>query len=190
MVGMGDGFAYGSGQLNATKVLDPGLIYETQHQDYIDYMCKQGYNTEKLRSHVGSNEINCSGIKLDKNTDLNYPSMSAEVELNTKFSKVFYRTVTNVGNPKSTYLGKIKFRGKKNFKAKITVKPRWLNFSKLGQTKTFTVTVTGLSEPNSKEKFMLGNTWLTWTEIRGSRQVRSPIVIYSIAKGTNACREF
>uniref|UniRef100_A0A1J3CU78 Cucumisin n=1 Tax=Noccaea caerulescens TaxID=107243 RepID=A0A1J3CU78_NOCCA len=195
MLGLGNDFAYGSGQLNATKVLDPGLIYETKHQDYIDYMCKQGYNTEELRSHVGSHTIDCSGTKIDQNADLNYPTMAARVKLNTEFSKVFYRTVTNVGDRNSTYLGEIKFRGEKSLGANITVNPKRLHFSELGETKTFTVNVTGKAEPNSKyskESFMIGNTWLTWTEINGSRQVRSPIVIYSINidKESRACRKF
>ncbi|CAA7057868.1 unnamed protein product [Microthlaspi erraticum] len=192
MLGLGNDFAYGSGQLNATKVLDPGLIYETKHQDYIDYICKQGYNTEKLRSHVGNHKINCSGTKIDQNADLNYPTMSARVKLNAEFSKVFYRTVTNVGDRNSTYLGEIKFRGEKSLWANITVNPKRLHFSELGETKTFTVNVTGKAEPNSKyskDSFMIGNTWLTWTEMNGSRQVRSPIVIYSIIidKESRAC---
>lgn len=194
MIGTGSEFAYGSGRLDATKVLDPGLIYETQQQDYIDYMCKQGYNTEKLRSHVGIHEINCSETKIDnKNADLNYPTMSAQVKLNTTFSEVFYRTVTNVGDRNSTYLGEIKSQDETKFKGNITVEPKRLHFSELGETKTFTVNVTGISEPNSKysnETFMVANTWLTWTEMDGSRQVRSPIVIYSIVKKSEACRKF
>ncbi|CAH8363044.1 unnamed protein product [Eruca vesicaria subsp. sativa] len=188
----GNEFECGSGRLNATNVLDPGLIYETRHLDYIDYMCKQGYKTQMLRSHVGSDKISCSGTKTDLNADLNYPTMTAQVEINTKFTKVFYRTVTNVGAPDSTYLGEIKFQYEKNFDAEITVEPKRLHFDKLGDTKTFTVTVTGESKPNInyKNSFMTENTWLTWTEMDGSRQVRSPIVIYSITKSYPACRKF
>lgn len=188
----GNEFEYGSGRLNATKVLDPGLIYETGHQDYIDYMCKQGYNTQMLRSHVGSHDIDCSGTKIDLNADLNYPTMTARVDINTKFTKVFYRTVTNVGDPNSTYLGEIKFQVEKYFEAEITVEPKQLHFDESGNTKTFTVNVTGESKLNMnfKNSFMTNNTWLTWTEMDGSRQVRSPIVIYSITNSTHACRKF
>ncbi|KAJ4906746.1 Subtilisin-like serine endopeptidase family protein [Raphanus sativus] len=145
-----------------------------------------------LRSHVGSHEIDCSGTKLDLSADLNYPTRTARVDINTKFTKVFYRTVTNVGAPNSTYLGEIKFQDEKNFEAEITVEPKRLHFDKLGDTRIFTVNVTGESKPNMyyKKSFMTYNTWLTWTEMDGSRQVRSPIVIYSITKSSHACRKF
>ncbi|CAA0375779.1 unnamed protein product [Arabidopsis thaliana] len=182
-------FAYGSGHLNATKVRDPGLVYETHYQDYIDYLCKLGYNTEKLRSHVGSDKIDCSKTEIDHDADLNYPTMTARVPLplDTPFKKVFHRTVTNVNDGEFTYLGEINYRGDKDFD-EIIVDPPQLKFSELGETKTFTVTVTGISKRNwnKNRAFMTRNTWLTWTEKDGSRQVRSPIVIYSI-KGPKAC---
>lgn len=194
MTDAGNELAYGSGHLNATKVLEPGLIYEIHHHDYIDYMCKKGYNTERLRSNVGSNQIDCSGTEKDPKAELNYPTMTARVEkLNTPFEIVFHRNVTSVDDRKAIYVREIKYGGIKNFDATITVDPTQLEFSKLGDTKTFTVTVTGISKPNLKKpknSFMIGNTWLTWTEIDGSRQVRSPIVIYSIAKESKDCRKF
>lgn len=187
MTDEGNEFAYGSGHLNATKVLYPGLVYETHYQDYIDYMCKLGYNTEKLRSHVGSDEIDCSKTEKDNDAYLNYPTMTARVPLDKQFKKVFHRTVTHVDDRDATYLGEIKHPEEKDFD-EIILDPPQLQFSELGETKTFTVTVTGISKPNwmSKEAFMTRNTSLTWTEKDGSRQVRSPIVIYSF-EGPKAC---
>ncbi|XP_019101961.1 PREDICTED: subtilisin-like protease SBT4.1 [Camelina sativa] len=188
MTDEGNEFAYGSGHLNAAKVLDPGLVYETHYQDYIDYMCKQGYNTEKLRSDAGSDKIDCSKTEIDPKADLNYPTMTARVPLDAPFEKIFRRTVTNVYDGESTYRGEINYpRGDKAFND-IIVDPPQLQFSELGQNKTFTVTVTGTSKPNWKagKAFMTRNTWLTWTEIDGSRKVRSPIVIYS-DEGPEAC---
>ncbi|XP_010508956.1 PREDICTED: subtilisin-like protease SBT4.1 isoform X1 [Camelina sativa] len=187
MMDEGNEFAYGSGHLNATKVLDPGLVYETHYQDYIDYMCKQGYNTEKLRSDAGSEKIDCSKTEIDPKADLNYPTMTARVPLDAPFEEIFRRTVTNVYDGESTYRGEINYRGDKDFD-NIIVDPPQLQFSELGQTKTFTVTVTGTSKPNweAGKAFMTRNTWLTWTEIDGSRKVRSPIVIYSV-KEPEAC---
>ncbi|EOA26624.1 hypothetical protein CARUB_v10022688mg [Capsella rubella] len=187
MTDEGNEFAYGSGHLNATKVLDPGLVYETHYQDYIDYMCKKGYDTEKLRSHAGSDEIDCSKTEKDPKADLNYPTMTAQVPLDSPFKEIFRRTVTNVYDGDSTYRAEIKNRDEKDFD-NIIVDPPELKFSEVGETKTFTVTVTGTSKPNwmSGKAFMTRNTWLTWTEIDGSRKVRSPIVIYSV-KGPKAC---
>lgn len=120
--------------------------------------------------------------KIDHNADLNYPTMTARVNHNTKFTKKFNRNVTNVDYRKSTYLPvpEIKYRGEKNLL--VTVVPKQLYFNKLGETTSFTVTVEGESQANSEESFWKGNALLTWTAIDGSRHVRSPIAIYSIAK--------
>ncbi|KAL0324369.1 UNVERIFIED_CONTAM: Cucumisin [Sesamum calycinum] len=44
-------FAYGSGQINPVAARDPGLVFDASEADYINFLCKQGYNTTTQASH-------------------------------------------------------------------------------------------------------------------------------------------
>ncbi|KAF8380351.1 hypothetical protein HHK36_027836 [Tetracentron sinense] len=46
-------FAYGSGHINPLKAVTPGLVFDASEADYIDFLCKQGYNTSTLRLVTG-----------------------------------------------------------------------------------------------------------------------------------------
>lgn len=177
----GNEFRYGAGNLNATNVLNPGLVYDSQPDDYKDFLCMQGYNIERLKSHFGNKTIDCS--KKNRTTDqlgdyINYPTMSTNVKINTPFKLVFYRTVTNVGCVSCIY--NVEKNVSKGFK--VIVEPETLRFSYLNEKKQFTVTVIGRSTPMSEtsENFLMPETWITWSD--GKHFVRSPIVVYSIHK--------
>ncbi|KAL0385714.1 UNVERIFIED_CONTAM: Subtilisin-like protease SBT4.3 [Sesamum radiatum] len=45
-------FSYGTGHIDPVKAVDPGLVYETFTEDYINLLCSLGYNTATLRSQV------------------------------------------------------------------------------------------------------------------------------------------
>ncbi|RVW26973.1 Cucumisin [Vitis vinifera] len=72
-------FAYGSGHINPVKAVDPGLIYNTSKPDYINFLCKQGYNTSTLRLITGDDSV-CNSTKPGRAWDLNYPSFSLAIE--------------------------------------------------------------------------------------------------------------
>ncbi|CAI0540248.1 unnamed protein product [Linum tenue] len=73
-------FAYGSGQLNPMKAINPGLVYETSAQDDVNLLCNLGYDTDRLRTVTGDKNSSClaradpSAIK-----DFNYPSITSVV---------------------------------------------------------------------------------------------------------------
>jgi hypothetical protein len=46
--------AYGSGQINPVKSIDPGLVYDANVNSYIDMLCSAGYDTARLRMGNGS----------------------------------------------------------------------------------------------------------------------------------------
>jgi hypothetical protein len=96
--------------------------------------------------------------------DLNYPSITLpNLGLN---SVTVTRTVTNVGPP-STYTAKAQLPG-----YKIVVVPSSLKFKKIGEKKTFKVTVQATSvTPQGKYEF--GE--LRWSN--GKHIVRSPITL-------------
>ncbi|KAB1217162.1 Cucumisin [Morella rubra] len=53
-------FAYGSGHLNPVQEAHPGLVYDASEADYFDFLCKQGYNSTRLRLITGDNSSFCT----------------------------------------------------------------------------------------------------------------------------------
>ncbi|KAL5554861.1 hypothetical protein UlMin_037097 [Ulmus minor] len=163
-------FAYGSGHINPDKALNPGLVYDACAADYINFLCKQGYNATTLSYITGDNSSSCSGVTPGRGWDLNYPSFSVPVEDGQKINAVFTRTVTNVGSANSTYSLIIYTRSS----ISITVEPASLSFSAVGEKKNFTVTVTG--GPITQQQIESGA--IMWTD-DAQHVVRSPLVIFN-----------
>ncbi|XP_021894462.1 subtilisin-like protease SBT4.6 [Carica papaya] len=96
--------AYGSGHINPLQSADPGLVYETREQDYIQMLCDLGYGS-RLGQIAGGNSTcpeNKSFVR-----DLNYPSMASRIiKPEEPFTITFHRTVTNVGHGSSVYKSK------------------------------------------------------------------------------------
>ncbi|TYH00449.1 hypothetical protein ES288_A10G277600v1 [Gossypium darwinii] len=133
-------FAYGSGLINPSSAIDPGLVYDTGEIDYIKYLCGQGYSSKQLRLVTGDNRTGCTKATNGSALDLNYPTFALVVSLSgddTYFSRDFHRTVTNVGSPVSTYNAIINAPKELDIK----VKPNVLSFKSIGEKKSFVVTV-------------------------------------------------
>ncbi|XAR55023.1 Cucumisin [Bertholletia excelsa] len=162
-------FAYGSGHIYPSQAIDPGLVYDASEADYIDFLCKQGYDTSTLRLVTGNNST-CNSTVPGRGWDLNYPSFSLYVEDGEEINGVFTRTVTNVGNASSTYTVTTFFAA---YGIDVTVDPSTLSFSTVGEKKSFTVKVTG---PAISEQPIMSGT-ITWED--GSHVVRSPIVVHN-----------
>jgi hypothetical protein len=96
--------------------------------------------------------------------DLNYPSITLP-NLGLNVVNVT-RTVTNVGPP-STYFVKAQLPG-----YKIIVVPNSLNFKKIGEKKTFQVSVQA-TNVTPRRKYQFGE--LKWSN--GKHIVRSPITV-------------
>ncbi|MCH99496.1 xylem serine proteinase 1-like, partial [Trifolium medium] len=43
-------FAFGAGQVNPTKALNPGLIYDMDELGYVQFLCHEGYNGVFMRT--------------------------------------------------------------------------------------------------------------------------------------------
>jgi hypothetical protein len=163
-------FAFGAGQVNPTRALNPGLIYDMDELGYVQFLCHEGYNGTTLSILIGS-PINCTSLVPGFGHDaINYPSMQLSVKNNTESTiGVFSRTVTNVGPASTVYNATIKSpKG-----VEITVKPTSLIFSHTMQKKSFKVVVKAKSMINMK--ILSGS--LIWRS--PCYIVRSPIVIYS-----------
>ncbi|XP_011081160.1 cucumisin-like [Sesamum indicum] len=165
-------FAYGSGQINPTAARDPGLVFDASETDYINFLCKQGYNTSTLRLVTGDNST-CASTTPGRAWDLNYPSFSLYVEDGQPITGTFTRTVTNVGAANSTYKASLYMPAL----ISVTVEPSVLTFSAIGETQTFTVNVTGPAI--SQHPITSGA--ITWTD--GTHVVRTPLVVYNYIPG-------
>lgn len=159
-------FAYGSGHINPVKAVTPGLVYDAGEADYVKFLCGIGYSNKSLRLVTGDNSSSCTETTNGTVWDLNYPSFALSTTSNTSVTRVFHRTVTNVGSPVSTY----RAMWSAPSALKILVEPSVLTFNSLGQNQSFVVTV----EATINQTIVSGS--LVWDD--GLYQVRSPIVAF------------
>ncbi|XP_028787261.1 cucumisin-like [Neltuma alba] len=162
-------FAYGAGQINPVKALNPGLVYDAKEIDYVKFLCRQShYDDKKLRSITWNHRSSCAEFDKEKHGgDLNLPSFALQVNVSLVFPRSFHRTVTNVGFSTSKYEAKIIAPPSLT----IQVKPKVLHFTSLGQKKSYKLTVEGIANVD------ILSASLIWDD--GTFQVRSPIVVYS-----------
>ncbi|KAI3701128.1 hypothetical protein L2E82_45773 [Cichorium intybus] len=166
-------FAYGVGQLNPRRAINPGLIYDMDTMSYIQFLCHEGYDGSSIASLINSkSKINCASMipPLVSEDAINYPSMQLTLK-NKKgvTTGVFRRIVTNVGHAMCTYNATIKAPKGVN----ITVEPTSLFFTHMLQRRSFKVTVS--VQLNSSKKVLVSGS-LIWRSC--CHVVRSPIVVY------------
>ncbi|KAJ7962276.1 Subtilisin-like protease SBT4.14 [Quillaja saponaria] len=164
-------FAYGAGQVNPTRAVSPGLVYDMDDLSYIQFLCHEGYKGSSLSPLVGSKSVNCSSLLPGLGYDaINYPTMQLSLTKNKNLTAgVFRRRVTNVGPSQSIYNATIKApKG-----VEITVKPTSLIFSHVLQKRSFKVVV----KAKSMASRQMVSGYLVWRS--SSHILRSPIVIYS-----------
>ncbi|KAH6756266.1 hypothetical protein C2S53_003686 [Perilla frutescens var. hirtella] len=157
-----DNFDYGGGLVNPNAARNPGLVYDIETQDYINYLCAMGYAQTDINQLAGTKK-SCpkSGLSV---LDLNLPSITVS---NLKGSVTVTRTVTNVGNPNSNYEAVVVAP----FGTTVKVNPSRLVFNAHVKKLSFTVTITGLHKTNTEYYF--GS--LIWTD--KVHQVRIPLSI-------------
>ncbi|KAK2650466.1 hypothetical protein Ddye_017955 [Dipteronia dyeriana] len=130
-------FAYGAGQVNPRRAVNPGLVYDMNDMNYIQFLCHEGYSGSSLAPLIGSKSVNCSSLIPGLGYDaLNYPTMQLALK-NEPTTAVFRRRVTNVGPPLSIYNATI--RSPKG--VEITVRPMTLSFTRSLKKRSFTVVV-------------------------------------------------
>ncbi|XXG52858.1 hypothetical protein AAC387_Pa03g1065 [Persea americana] len=160
-------FAYGAGQIDPLKAVDPGLVYDTQADDYIQLLCIDGYSEKEIKL-ISGKKVACGNTSRTAR-DFNYPSMQLLVKANKSFSNNFTRLITNVGSPTSTY----KVTVSEDPRLQVTVNPNVISFKSLNEKHSFTVTVAGKGLPVNS----VLSTSLVWSD--GIHSVRSPIVLYT-----------
>ncbi|KAM1650842.1 hypothetical protein FF1_003478 [Malus domestica] len=159
----------GAGHLNLGRAMDPGLIYDITNDDYVRFLCGVGYGPRVIQV-ITRVQPNCP-VKKPAPENLNYPSIGAVFSRAGKSSKMFIRSVTNVGQPNAVYRSRIEApKG-----VTVSVKPSRLVFSGAVKKRSFVVTVAV-----DRRNVVFGESGaafgsLYWSD--GKHVVRSPIVV-------------
>ncbi|KAI5433688.1 subtilisin-like protease Glyma18g48580 [Lathyrus oleraceus] len=155
-------FEYGSGHIQPNLATDPGLVYDLNTTDYLNFICASTHSQNLLKFF---NETSFTCPEYYNIENLNYPSITV---YNRGLNTInITRTVTNVGSP-STYVAQAQHPEE----FKVYVQPNSLTFTKIGEKKTFHVILEVASVPPSGFP-VFGS--LRWTN--GNHIVTSPIVI-------------
>ncbi|XP_058772823.1 subtilisin-like protease SBT5.4 [Vicia villosa] len=151
-------FSYGSGHIRPNRAMDPGLVYDLSTNDYLNFLCYLGYN-QTLINKFSDTHYRCEDINI---MDFNLPTITIP-KLNG--SVTLSRKVKNVG-PAGTYTAKARATAG----VSISVNPKKLEFYKIGEEKSFQLT---LEVTRAGLATVFGG--LTWSD--GKHYVRSPIVV-------------
>ncbi|PSL03557.1 outer membrane protein assembly factor BamB [Haloactinopolyspora alba] len=151
-------FSQGAGHVEPTTAADPGLVYDSDSDDWLAFLC--GATSGVVQSVC--DDLEEAGHSLEP-TDLNVPSIGIGL-LNG--SGTVTRQVTNVSGETSTYTASVD--GLDGFD--VAVEPSTLTLDP-GETAEFTVTFTHVDA----ELLAYRGGQLTWTD--GTQDVRSPIVL-------------
>lgn len=152
------------------KAVDPGLVFDANESDYIDFLCKHGYNTSTIKLVSGDSSA-CKNSTTATVSDLNYPSFSLAIDDGKQIAGTFTRTVTNVGSKATTYYASYKVPKP----LRIEVTPAVLHFDAVGQKKKFTVNVSG--PKITQESIFSGS--ITWKS-DDNHVVRTPLVAFTV----------
>uniref|UniRef100_A0A0A9C054 Uncharacterized protein n=1 Tax=Arundo donax TaxID=35708 RepID=A0A0A9C054_ARUDO len=156
-------FSIGAGHVNPSNVISPGLVYDTEQEQYILYLCGLGYTDSQVEIITHQKGACRDGRKITE-AELNYPSIAVRA---SDGKIVVNRTVTNVGDATSSYTVEMDIPKE----VEAVVSPTKLEFTKVKEQKTFTVS---LSWNATKTKHAEGS--FKW--VSGKNVVRSPIVIF------------
>ncbi|KAG4988880.1 hypothetical protein JHK82_031214 [Glycine max] len=153
-------FDYGSGHVNPVASLNPGLVYDFNSQDVLNFLCSNGASPAQLKNLTGV--ISQCQKPLTASSNFNYPSIGVS-SLNGSLS--VYRTVTYYGQGPTVYRASVENPSGVNVK----VTPAELKFVKTGEKITFRIDFFPFK--NSDGSFVFGA--LIWNN--GIQRVRSPI---------------
>ena len=143
-----DPFQGGAGHIDSTRVLDPGLVYNSGIKDWLGFLNGQGVDTGAPQAGtIAARDLNLPSIALG--------GLVGEVQVKRQLTAL----VPGMYQPEVNLPG-----------FNVQVEPKSLNFAKAGQTREATLTIRNVSAPVGK--FSTGS--LTW---KGPSTVSSPIAI-------------
>ncbi|CAJ2657243.1 unnamed protein product [Trifolium pratense] len=96
----------GVGEINPLKALNPGLVFETDVEDHIRFLCYYGYSNKDIRKMSKTN-VTCPRTSQSLISNINYPSISIQTLKRNQKVRIITRTVTNVGTLNATYVAQV-----------------------------------------------------------------------------------
>ncbi|WJX88856.1 hypothetical protein P8452_70897 [Trifolium repens] len=157
-------FDYGAGHVQPNRAVDPGLVYDLNVTDYMNFLCARGYNSSMLKLFYGKPYTCPKSFNLK---DFNYPAITI-LDFKVGQSINVTRTLTNVGSP-SKYTAHI--QAPPEFV--VSIEPKVLNFNQKGDKKEFRVTLSFSPKSKGKSDYVFGR--LIWTN--GMNNVGIPIAL-------------
>ncbi|VFQ87362.1 unnamed protein product [Cuscuta campestris] len=163
----------GSGRINPTRALDPGLVYDVSWDEFRRYLLGRPADMRFL-AEIGENT---NGEVIPSNA-LNLPSFSLAGKERT--SEIFRRTLTNVGpKPICSYRAQLhlKIEGNDSSCLQMNVKPKKLNFKSIGDKKKFELFI---SSEDGLPPGVVAYGRLIWIEEESDdpHHVLSPIIMW------------
>ncbi|XP_047313059.1 subtilisin-like protease SBT5.4 [Impatiens glandulifera] len=155
-------FNYGAGHMRPNRAMDPGLVYDSNIIDHMNFLCAIGYNSTVISYFSGIPHICPKDASL---LNYNYPSITVDDLSNPV---VVTRTLKNVGKP-GTYVARIRSPPG----TIVTVQPAALTFSKIGQEKSYILKMKKKDNVRMTMDYVFGE--VSWSD--KEHYVRSPITV-------------
>ncbi|XP_059654554.1 subtilisin-like protease SBT3 [Cornus florida] len=160
---------FGAGYINPEKAMDPGLVYDIEVQDYINYLCGMNYTNKQIKVITKRSKFSCDQASLD----LNYPCFIVLLNKTNTKSYTFNRVLTNVVDSPSIYRAVVKAPSG----MKVVVQPPEVSFAKKYSKAEFKIMVeVTIRDSSSQSDFIVNYGYLSWNDVNGTHMVRSPIV--------------
>ncbi|MGY0230181.1 S8 family peptidase [Longispora urticae] len=150
---------FGAGHVQPAKAFDPGLVYESNLENWFSYICALGQ-----KPSADMMDLNCDDFPKIDASDLNGPSIAIGGLAGTQ---TVTRTVKNITNKTALYTAKVEAPAGTS----VVVSPSRLALAP-GKSATFTVKITWSGAELGKYTFGA----LTWNDANG-HSVRSPIAV-------------
>lgn len=157
-------FEHGAGHIRPNRAMNPGLVYDLTTNDYLNFLCSLGYKQTNIELF---SDVPYKCPKKVSLWDFNYPSIAVP---NLSRKVTVTRKLKNVGSP-----GIYAARVLNPVGVSVHVKPNKLKFKKVGEEKSFTLTLED-NEPGVARDYVFGG--LIWSD--GKHYVRSPIVVSTV----------
>lgn len=159
----GDPFDYGGGHVDLNTAIHPGLVFNMNNNDHIQFLCSMGYNNSAINHMTRRHPTGCPHHHVS-NEQLNLPSILI-TELTSRAS--IWRTVTNVGGVNSVYYAKVESPAG----VSVEVFPSVLKFDSIVKEQKFQVVFRSMLKVQGRYSF--GS--LVWED--GKHVVRIPLIV-------------
>uniref|UniRef100_A0A7N0U9D6 Uncharacterized protein n=1 Tax=Kalanchoe fedtschenkoi TaxID=63787 RepID=A0A7N0U9D6_KALFE len=158
---------FGGGHVDPSKASDPGLVYDLDKDQYVNYLCAMNYTSRQIRTITKANP-SCENASLD----LNYPSFILLLNQTNATIYTFTRVLTNVAEVRTSYRAVVDSPAG----MKVVVRPDIVSFAGRLSTAEFNLTVEIDVGARPLSDYVGNFGYLSWVEVDGTHVVRSSIV--------------